>query len=222
MSCRIVEEPQRARPFAWRVVGDAMPRVPADAEQQADQTRAADAVELRRRITDLERARQQEAAQIRDAGFREGQQKGREEAAAEIGPVIQKLSATIAELAGLRRKIRGDAEADVVRLALAIAKRILHRELVTDPSAIQGLVHTALEKLANREIHRVRLHPGFTASVRECLERAGAAPAIEVVADNSLRRGDAVFETSLGDLDASVDTQLQEIERGFADRLARR
>jgi flagellar biosynthesis/type III secretory pathway protein FliH len=29
-----------------------------------------------------------------------------------------------------------------------------------------------------------------------------------------------LFETALGDLDASVETQLQEIQRGFADRIA--
>jgi flagellar assembly protein FliH len=217
MSCKIVGDPQRARPYAWRVVGDP---VPADPDTGApEQARGGDAVELRRRITDLENGRQKEAAQIRDAALREGQQKGREEAAGEFGPVLQKLGATIAEMAGLRRRIRNEAESDVVRLALAIAKRIVHRELVCDASAIHGLVHAALDKLQNREIHRVRVHPTFTASVRECLERAGAAPAIEIVADASLRRGDAVFETSLGELDASVETQLQEIERGFADRL---
>jgi flagellar biosynthesis/type III secretory pathway protein FliH len=29
-----------------------------------------------------------------------------------------------------------------------------------------------------------------------------------------------LFETSVGELDASIETQLQEIQRGFADRLA--
>ncbi|HZU26513.1 MAG TPA: FliH/SctL family protein [Bryobacteraceae bacterium] len=220
MSCKIVDDPKRARPYAWRVVGEPPPR---DPEPGPDQPQiAGDVVELRRRITDLESARHREASQIREAAFREGQQKGREEAAAEVGPVLQNLAATLAELAGLRRKIRAEAESDVVKLALAIAKRILHRELVTDASAIHGLVHAALAKLQNREIHRVRVHPSFVSSVRECLERMGAAPAIEIVADTTLRRGDAVFETALGELDASVESQLQEIERGFADRLAPR
>src|SRR5579884_2454600 len=175
MSCRIADDPGRARPYAWRVVGGGLP---AEPEPPADQPRiSGDVAELRRRITDLEGLRQHENAQVREAAFREGQQKGREEAAAEVAPVIEKLGATIHELAGMRRRIRAQSEADVVKLALAVAKRILHRELVTDPSAIHGLVHAAIEKLQNREIYRVRVHPSFTAAVRECLERMGAAPA---------------------------------------------
>ena len=37
-----------------------------------------------------------------------------------------------------------------------------------------------------------------------------------------LTQGSAVFETSRGELDASVDTQLAEIERGLTDVLERR
>jgi flagellar assembly protein FliH len=42
---------------------------------------------------------------------------------------------------------------------------------------------------------------------------------VEVVADSSRSPGDVIFETERGYLDASVDSQLQEIERGLADRL---
>jgi flagellar biosynthesis/type III secretory pathway protein FliH len=33
--------------------------------------------------------------------------------------------------------------------------------------------------------------------------------------------GDVIFETTHGNLDASIESQLREIERGFADRLRR-
>jgi flagellar assembly protein FliH len=217
MSCRIVEEPAGARPYAWRVVGGSAPaNPPGGGESQAETP------DQRRQLVDLERARQAELAQVREAAFREGQKKGREDAQAEVTECVGKLAATIAELATARRIIRNEAEGDVVRLSLAIARRILHRELAMDPSAIHGLVHAALEKLQNREIHRVRVHPAFVAAVRSALEALNAAPAIEVVPDPALRKGDALFETTLGELDASVETQLQEIERGFADRIGRR
>jgi flagellar assembly protein FliH len=40
---------------------------------------------------------------------------------------------------------------------------------------------------------------------------------IELVPDASLERGAAIFETTRGNLDASIETQLREIERGFTD-----
>jgi flagellar assembly protein FliH len=45
---------------------------------------------------------------------------------------------------------------------------------------------------------------------------------VEVIADASREPGAVVFETERGNLDASVDAQLREIERGLADCLRRR
>jgi flagellar biosynthesis/type III secretory pathway protein FliH len=40
---------------------------------------------------------------------------------------------------------------------------------------------------------------------------------VEVLADPALEPGSVRLESAAGTLDASVDTQLEEIERGFAD-----
>jgi len=40
---------------------------------------------------------------------------------------------------------------------------------------------------------------------------------VEIMPDPSLERGAAILETARGNLDASVDTQLREIERGFLE-----
>jgi flagellar assembly protein FliH len=108
-----------------------------------------------------------------------------------------------------------------VTLALAVARRVLRRELSVDPEAIRGVVLAALEKLDGQEISRVRVHPAHAAEVSACLRRAVSGRAIEVVPDPAREPGFVIFETERGSLDASVDTQLEEIERGLADRLRR-
>jgi flagellar biosynthesis/type III secretory pathway protein FliH len=50
-------------------------------------------------------------------------------------------------------------------------------------------------------------------------EKTGAE--IEVLGDPSREPGSVVFETTRGNLDASVESQLREIERGLTDRLRR-
>ena len=55
--------------------------------------------------------------------------------------------------------------------------------------------------------------------MRECLLKCVPGSGIQIVVDPGLQLGDVIFETAQGDLDASIDTQLREIERGFADRL---
>jgi flagellar assembly protein FliH len=109
-----------------------------------------------------------------------------------------------------------------VGLAIAIARRVLHRELSTDPEAILGLVKAAFQRCDAKETHRLTLSPPDADSVKEHRGRLRLPPALEIVADGGLQRGSAMFETSRGDLDVSVETQLTEIERGFADVLRRR
>lgn len=169
---------------------------------------------------ELERRREAELAEARQQGFQQGLQQGREEAAQRVHAVAEGLAQALAEVAALKRRVRSEAEMELVKLALAIARRILRRELATDPEAIQGVAHAALLKLQNRELHRVRVFPAGAEVLRACLDRGGAAPAVQVIADSSLRVGDLLFESSAGELDASIETQLQEIDRGFADRLA--
>jgi flagellar assembly protein FliH len=107
----------------------------------------------------------------------------------------------------------------VVHLALAIARRVVRREVAVDPGALHGLVIAALEKLQGQEIARVKVHPSHAALVSACLRQAVSGGQVEVVPDAAREVGSVVFETSRGNLDASVDAQLQEIERGLADRL---
>ncbi len=68
----------------------------------------------------------------------------------------------------------------------------------------------------------MRVHPGARgARHREPARRTASADQVEVIADPSRELGTVIFETERGNLDASVESQLQEIERGLADRLRR-
>jgi flagellar assembly protein FliH len=159
--------------------------------------------------------------EVYQKGFLAGQAAGREQGRAEVQSVLDQLSRSLASLAGLRSRIRDDAERDLVKLAIAIARRVLHRELTLDPESIEGLIRVALEKLEAREVCRVRVHPDQEATIRNSLERFSNSQKVELISDPSLQCGDVLFETAHGDLNGSVEAQLQEIERGLADRLQR-
>ena len=153
-------------------------------------------------------------------GFSEGRAIGHDQAMAELQPVMDRLSRSLADLASVRSRVRKTAEADLLKLAIAIARRVLHRELTLDPGSIEGLIRVALEKLESRDLCRVRVHPDQEPVIRTLLARFSAAP-VELIPDPTLQCGDVMFETAHGTLDGSIEAQLQEIERGFADRLSR-
>jgi flagellar assembly protein FliH len=180
-----------------------------------------DPPDSRERLAQLQQQHDQRLHEAHAAGVREGEASGRQRAAAELQPVIDHLARSIEEIGGLRARLRAEAEADLVQLSLAIARRVLRRELAIDPEALHGLVLGALEKLQGQEISRVRVHPGHVALVTESLRRNRASAKVEVIPDPSRVLGTVIFETQRGNLDASIEAQLQEIERGLADRLRR-
>jgi flagellar assembly protein FliH len=172
------------------------------------------------------RLSEQEAEARTKAAYSQGLAAG--EAAAmqrmqqKLDPVLNGLNAMIAELASSRKRVRAEAEDDAVKLSIAIARRVLYRELSTDPEAILGLVKAAFSKLNARETHRLRVSPSDAAAIQEHRAKLQLPPALEIASDGSLTPGSAIFETTRGELDASVDTQLSEIDRGLTDVLKRR
>jgi len=199
--------------FAWKEVPRGKAAGPSGAAAIAANPDAA--------AEGVERRTAQLLQEARAAGYREGEEAGRKRAAAELEPALERLARSIQEIAGLRAGLRREAEADMLQLALAIARRVLHREMALDPDAVHGLVLAALEKLQGQDISRVSLHPSHAALVGGMLRKSGVGQGVEVVADPGCQPGSVVFETARGSLDASVDTQLREIERGLADCLRR-
>jgi flagellar assembly protein FliH len=207
------DEASGVEPLVWRQMHASGPaRTGVDSEEPPDS---------RQRLAQLQQQYEQRAREAHACGVREGEVAGRQRAAAELQPVIDRLSRSIEEIGGLRSRLRAEAEADLIQLSLAIARRVIRRELAIDPEALHGLVLGALDKLQGQEISRVRVHPAHVALVTESLRQNSASAKVEVIPDPSRAVGAVIFETQRGNLDASVESQLQEIERGLADRLRR-
>jgi flagellar assembly protein FliH len=222
MSARILaEEPgdgqQIATPVLWRSAGAPPSRAPIGPaaagapHNDAKALEAQSAAEIEQRV--------QTAHQ---AGYAAGLAAGTQQATERMQPVLASFASMIQELSQLKKQFRHSAETSTVGLALAVARRILYREIAADPEAILGLVKAAFDKCNARETHRLVVSSADLAVIREYAPRLGFPVALEIASDAKLPRGSAIFETSRGDLDASADTQLLEIERGFTDIIQRR
>jgi len=191
-----------ATPMLWRMVasvGDTRRNTHAEAEREGARK--------------LDQARRE--------GYAEGLAAGRQQAEEQFRPAMQGLAETLATLARLRESIREETTQDLVHLATSIAARVIHREVAVDPDALAGLIQAAFAKLQSREINRVRMHPTLESLIRKLLDQAGAPKNLVLMPDPSLKPAEVYFETSQGILDASVETQLREIERGLIDKLER-
>ena len=236
MSSRIIHGEEEAfQPHSWQVVqrsGDT-PASPQDGREfspvhsrapehrcapQGSGAHAADVEELR---ADLSREFQTRLEQERETAFAAGREAAQNAARQESQAHYERLSRSLEELAQCRLRYRQETEREVVQLSLEIARRILRRELTVDPEAILGLLRAGLESVSIREVLEVRIHPGYVDAIRNALQKLGAPAAISVVGDAHLEPGAVSVETRRGGFDASAETQLEEIQRGFADMMER-
>lgn len=204
-----------AKPMEWRTMATGASTSPPAGSAAAQTAVSAELDALRAEC-------EQRVRESRTAALREAEAGAQTRAAAEVRAALEKIARSAADLAQLRPRLRRDAESDTLQLALAIARRIVRRELAVEPEAIRGLVLAALEKLQAQEIYRVRVSQPHAEAVAKSLREAAGHIPIETIADASLPPGSIIFETNHGNLDASVDSQLTEIERGLTDLLHRR
>jgi flagellar assembly protein FliH len=120
-----------------------------------------------------------------------------------------------------RARYFAGVEAEVVKLALAIAARVLHREAKIDPLLLTGVVRVALEKVAEDSATVLRVPVGAIEMWREAFVASPEA-SLQVVGDERLAAGECVLDTNVGRVELGVSAQLEEIERGFFDLMQQR
>jgi flagellar assembly protein FliH len=161
--------------------------------------------------------------QGRERGRQEGHQADRESLAGALRTAqegqARQLAGLAESFAAARERYLRDVEQEVVKLALAVAARILRREAQMDPLLLTGAARVALGQLAATTEVRLRVPPGEIDLWTEAMALLPNLPLKPtVVAGDGLRTGDCIIETSLGTVDLGIRGQLGEIERGFFDR----
>ncbi|WP_260739240.1 FliH/SctL family protein [Tunturiibacter lichenicola] len=141
-----------------------------------------------------------------------------EERIAEERAVVFKI---VEEFHDQRSKYFAEVEGEVVKLALAVAKRVLHREAQLDPLLLTGVVRVALEKLAQDSTAVLRV-PTKELQTWHQVFVENHNSSFELLADERLGSGECVLDTNVGKIELGVSAQLQEIERGFFDLMQRR
>jgi flagellar assembly protein FliH len=190
-------------PFPWEPLayaGHVLTAGPVFAEEDAEDTEE-----------------QRLAALERDAfarGYEQGERAAAAAAAAETAIMLQRVSRTIDELASLRREIIRRTERQTVQLVLALAERVVHREITLDRSLLMGMARSALDRLGDYGTATIRLHPEDFKAIGQLGEIAEGLP-VRVLSDPAIARGGCLVESDFGLMDASPDAQFRELARAL-------
>lgn len=204
--------------FAWTESG-AQPEAAAAAPAKGTPAAAPKPVEPE---PDLEARR---AAVEREAfakGFAQGERAGAEAAGKRGEVMLRRLTETLDELTSLRAQMIHQTEHQMVQLALAVARRVVHREISLDRDLLVAMARVALDRLGESAQVTVRLSPEDFEATAASRASQWTGTNVTVVADSRVSRGGCRIESDLGVLDAGADAQIQEIARALLGDAAER
>jgi flagellar assembly protein FliH len=164
-----------------------------------------------------------EVEAMRDAARAEGEMRARIAFDQQLEQARDHIRSAIAGFSVERRAYYQKVEAEVVKLALSIARKILYREAQVDTFFLAGLVRVALEKMELNTKVTVRVHPDHAADCRAFFARNLDPQQVpEVIEDAGVPLERTILETDLGSTELGIEPQLKEIETGLMDLLAQR
>jgi len=155
----------------------------------------------------------------RDEGLAQGAIEFQKKLAGEKQVVVQAVHDFIRERESYFQRV----EAEVVGLAVAIARKILHREAQVDPLLLAGVVRVGLDNIGSGTRVRLKVHPDQVQAWKAFFAQQNDLQSLpELMGDPSLGPGHCMLETELGSTDLTLESQLKEIDQGFFDLLAQR
>jgi flagellar assembly protein FliH len=156
------------------------------------------------------------AALERDAfakGYAQGERAGAEAAAKRGDAMLRRLSDTLEELTMLRAEMMRQSERQLVQLALAIAARIIHREVSLDRGLLVAMARVAIDRLGELASATIRLNPEDFAATSAAADGSWQSDQVRVVADPMVNRGGCLVQSDFGLMDVGIDAQFRELAR---------
>ncbi len=202
-----------------------------DIQRQGEALRDEAQREAERIVEEARRERERLISDARDVGLEQGRTEGLERGRAEgieqgraeameagrgeIEGLIQSWGDALDAFEFARDSLLVGARADVLRLALAIAERVVKRVVEAAPDVVEEQLEEALKIVLNPTRLVIRVHPEDRAVAGDVaprlMERLHGAAHCDLVDDDGLPRGSCVVRTERGEVDARIDTQLERL-----------
>ena len=156
----------------------------------------------------VQEARDKAVEEGRDEGFKKGEE--------EVNRLIERTHAIINAAIDNKKNIIENTEEQLVGLVLLIAKKVVKVISETEKDVVIENVREALKKLGKETEITIKVNTkdlGLTTkNKRNFISMVESLERVKVEEDDRITRGGCVIETSLGDVDARIQTQLQIIE----------
>lgn len=149
------------------------------------------------------------------AGEAAGMEAGLELARKEANSLIKTASCLIDKLEVMRQEITERSQKEILKLSLAIARKVVHAEVTVNKEVIVSILKAAVKKLAVKDSVKVRLNPidaeYISGRKPEFLAVMDGVKEMAIEEDPTVPQGGCIVEAGFAEVDARLEKQLDEI-----------
>ncbi len=152
-----------------------------------------------------------------ERGFEEGQR----QAERGLSNVFKSLREAIEEIYSLREQIFRHSEEDLLKLSILVARKIIQQEVSQDRHILVNVLTAALDNAAERDEVIIRINPEDLKLVNSqkqiSLSGISEDKLLNLKPDDTVTSGGCIVETQLGEIDARLERQLDEIFKSLTE-----
>jgi flagellar assembly protein FliH len=183
-----------------------------EAEQILDNARA----EVDRIMEEAKRQAEEILAEAKRNAYGEGREEGFKEGQEEVTRLVERLHAMLNAASDKRQELLNNTEKQIVDLVLLISRKVVKVISESEKKVVIENVKQALEKVKGETEITIKVNTqDLNLTTRNKKQFIGAVESLKQVTieeDNRVEPGGCVIETSFGDIDAHIQTQLDIIE----------
>lgn len=164
----------------------------------------------------LEKAKEEGYNEGFQVGYKEGFDKGYDEGSEKSKLLIEESLEIKNEYIQKRNSLLKDLEADIIELVITIYEKVIGKKTEEDNELIISLVLNGIKNLdltdeltiiCSKEDYEI-----LEMARNEILAKSSFISDLEIKYDVSLNKGDCILETSKGNIDVSIQNQLEEVK----------
>lgn len=156
-----------------------------------------------------------------DKGYQDGLSIGKQEGLRQYNDLINQANEIIKRATKDYHNTIEESEEMIIGLAIYTAEKVLEQKINGDPEQFLSIVSTAIKEIKDQSTISIYLHPNnyeFVVQQKdELVETLDGDTKLSIYIDQELNENDCIIEHPFGQIDASVDTQLNQIRSALVE-----
>lgn len=162
--------------------------------------------------------------EARQTGMQIGMEEGYQKATEEVFSKVINLEAIADSSFQLKKEIILSAEHEILQLSIAIAEKILKKQLEIKPEMITEIIRAAINELKDKEEIKIIVNPALKDQLYNFSEELKTAikgmKTIKIVEDKTIHANSAIIESPESRIDARIETQIAQITEELMETFA--